>query len=403
MSLHICMINDEQFPYKAADTINVVRTASSLGEAGARVELLVPWMYKDGLPRDELCAYYGVPPTFELVRLPSPAPITRVLRPEKLTHALLAPWVALALGCDLIYSRNLAPLFFAQLVGKPWVFETYRRFAEETPWLPNLTRNLPLQHALAAVTHSELSAQSLRLMGFSREAILTVYSGYLPQEVSPRLEKKAARELCGLDVQRPVVLHLGNVDPYIRIDLLLHMAKRIPEITFLFVGGYEKQQAYWKKVVQRMSLDNVIFVANRPPAEVRQYVYAADVLAVVPRNADLVTQGSGFSLSLYKVLPGLPMKIMLYAATGIPIFAPDLPYLREILQDGDNAVLFPVNSADQAATRLRGLVEDGALAGRVSRTALHDKRFNTWSERGKRILDFLQHRMSNRQTGVSKS
>ncbi len=400
MGLRICMINDEQFPYKAADTINVVRTASSLGEAGARVELLVPWMYKGGLPRDELCAYYGVPPTFELVRLPSPAPITRILRPEKMTHALLAPWVALARGCDLIYSRNLAPLVFAELMGKPWVFETYRRFVEETPWLPNLTRLLPLDHALAAVTHSELSARSLREMGYKREAILTVYSGYLPQEVSPRLEKKAAREMCGLDIQRPVVLHLGNIDPYIRIDLLLHMALRLPQYSFLFVGGYDRQQAYWRKVVREMGLDNVIFVANRPPAEVRQYVYAADVLSVVPRNADLVTQGSGFSLSLYKVLPGLPMKIMLYAATGIPIFAPNLPYLREILQDGDNAVLYPIDSADQAASRLRGLIEDDALSGRVSKTALHDRRFNTWSERGRRILDFLQDRMSERQKGV---
>lgn len=401
MSLRICMINDEQFPYKAADTINVVRTASSLGEAGARVELLVPWMYKNGLGRDDLCAYYGVAPTFELVRLPSPAPLTRILRPEKLTHALLAPWVALARGCDLIYSRNLAPLFFAELAGKPWVFETYRRFVEETPWLPRLTRHLPLGNALAAVTHSELSARSLREMGFKREAVLTVYSGYLAQEISPRLDRKTARELCGLDPDRPVVLHLGNIDPYIRIDLLLQMAKRISGVSFLFVGGYDRQQAYWKKVVADMNLDNIIFVANRPPAEVRQYVYAADVLAVVPRNADLVKQGSGFSLSLYKVLPGLPMKIMLYAASGIPIFAPDLPYLREILNDGDNSVLYPVNSADRASARLRQLLDDGALADRVSTRAMQDGRFNTWSERGRRILEFLNRRMSARRTGAS--
>ena len=32
---------------------------------------------------------------------------------------------------------------------------------------------------------------------------------------------------------------------------------------------------------------NTVFIENQPPAKVRQFLYTADVLAVVPRNADL--------------------------------------------------------------------------------------------------------------------
>ncbi len=396
MNIRICMINDEHYPHKSADTINVVRTASALGAAGAEVDLVVPWMYKGGLPRDELSAHYGVPPSFNLIRVPSVAPITRALRPEKLTHGLLAPWLSLIKRADVVYSRNVLPLMFAQLAGKPWVFETYRRFAEESSWLPPLTRRLALNRALGVIAHSERSANSLETLGFERAAILVAYSGYLETEVEPRLDRAAARAQCGLDINGPVVLHLGNIDPYVRIDQLFDIAERLPDVTFLFVGGYESQHAYWRERAGSRHLDNIRFVLNQPPANVRQYLYVADVLAVVPRNADLVSSGSGLSLSLYNVLPGIPMKIMLYAATGIPIFSPDLPYLREVLKHDENSVLYPIDDPEQATSRLRELLDDAQLRARLSAAGMNDDRFRTWADRGRVILEFLKQRLASR-------
>lgn len=398
--MRISMINDEHFPHRGADTINVVRTASGLGEAGAEVDLVVPRLWGENLDLEALCDHYGVPATFRLVHVPTPLPTSRRLRLEKLTHSALAPWLAVLRRADVIYSRNFLPLAFAQRIGRPWVYETYRRFAEETPWLPKLTRRLPLDDALAAVVHSEGSGENLVRLGFPREAVFTAYSGYLEREVLPRLDKAEARRVCGLeDVEGPVVLLLGNVDPFIRLDWLLRIAQRLPQVTFLFVGGYPAQHAHWKGVFAEMGLENVRMVLHQPPGKVRQYLYTADVLTVVPRNADLETERrEGVILSsLYSVLPGLPMKLFLYKATGLPIFAPNMPYLHEILTHEHDAMLAPLHDDEAATAMLARLLDDEALQARLGEASRTDPKLNTWSERGARILRFLEGRLQARR------
>jgi glycosyltransferase involved in cell wall biosynthesis len=395
--MKICMINDEHYPFKSADTINVVRTASGLGAAGAQVDLLVPRLWGENLDRDALCRYYGVAPSFRLIRIPTPFPTSRTVRIEKLTHGLAAPWLSLMRGADVVYSRNFIPLLLAHGIGKPWVFETYRRFVEETPWLPRVSRYLPLDRALGAVVHSEMSARNLAELGFPRDGILTAYSGYLDEEVRPRLSKAAALRACGLDIDGPVVLHLGNVDPYIRLDWLLAPAARMPDVTFLFVGGYPAQQAHWIDRCAQMGVHNARFIPNQPPAEVRKYLYTADLLAVVPRNADYgPPPGSVLFPSLYSVLPGIPMKIFVYKASGIPIISPDLPYVREVLRHGENAFLAPRDSVDGVAGVLRQALDDRAGAKRVADRALNESSLHTWAERGRVVGDFIADRLAGR-------
>jgi glycosyltransferase involved in cell wall biosynthesis len=396
LALSICIFNDDHYPGKGANTISVMRTASAMAEAGARVDLVIPRLLRGHLSPAELCENYGVKHNFNLVRVPSTAPVLRAARPEKLSHGLIAPWLPVFFRADVIYSRNLLPLMYAQLWGKPWVYETYRRFAEESPELPHITRRLPLDSALVAVAHSNQCADNLHAIGFRREAILTAYNGYHPDEVSPPLDKREARTRCGLDKDRPVVLHLGNMDPWIRLDVLLDMAVRIPEAVFLFVGGEPEQQGHWHGQAADRGLSNIRLVAKQPPARVREYLYAADVNAVVPRHADLKQPNKGFSITLYKILPGLPMKLMTYFPTGVPIFAPDYSYLHEVLRNGENAVLYDPRSIDAAAGQLRELIEDRKMAGAIGSNLLASRQFTTWTGRGELIYRFIRERLEGR-------
>ena len=152
MSIRISVINDEHFPSKGADTVNVMRTAAALGEAGADVNLVIPKLWENNMGFEELCDYYGVEPAFKLTRIPTIAPPSRTVRFEKLTHSMAAPLLSLIRSADVVYSRNVIPLLLAHLAGKPWVFETYRRFYEETPWLAHVTRFLPLKKACFRLT-----------------------------------------------------------------------------------------------------------------------------------------------------------------------------------------------------------------------------------------------------------
>lgn len=399
-SLRICVINDEHYPFKGADTINVIRTAAAMGSAGARVDLVIPKLRNKDQRIETLCEHYGTKPTFNLFLVPTLAPASRKLRIEKLTHNALAPWLSILNRSDVVYSRNIAPAIFAQLAGRPWVLETYRRFADEMPMLPRLTRKLPLGGALGAIAHSQMCAESMKKLGFREEAILVAHSGYNKGEVLPRMTKEEALAQCNLKIDGPVVLHLGSIEPYVRLDWLFEAGVQLPEVTFLLVGGYRHQQEHWRRECARIGLDRVVFVEDQPPAQLRKYLYAADLLAVVPRNADLETGrsrslGSAFT-NLSKVLPGIPMKIFLYRASGIPIFSPDLPYVREILRDRENAFLAPLKDREKVTSTLREAVDNKELGRRLAKNILEDERFTTWEERGARILKFLERRLAAR-------
>jgi glycosyltransferase involved in cell wall biosynthesis len=66
---------------------------------------------------------------------------------------------------------------------------------------------------------------------------------------------------------------------------------------------------------------------------------------------------------------GLPKVLLEAAACGLPIVATDTPGCREIVRDGDNGVLVPVQDAQALAVALRSLIDDGMLRAKMGRRA----------------------------------
>ena len=80
MSITIGVISDEFFPHTGADTEVIVNTAAAMQNAGATVKLIIPWLWWMNRSAEEICAYYGVAPDFEIIRLPSWPPAERTFR-----------------------------------------------------------------------------------------------------------------------------------------------------------------------------------------------------------------------------------------------------------------------------------------------------------------------------------
>ena len=70
-----------------------------------------------------------------------------------------------------------------------------------------------------------------------------------------------------------------------------------------------------------------------------------------------------------------PLKLFDYMAAGAPIVASDLPTVREVLTDGDNALLVPPGRpVDALAAAIRRLLVNPGLADRLRRTAFEQVR-----------------------------
>jgi glycosyltransferase involved in cell wall biosynthesis len=72
-------------------------------------------------------------------------------------------------------------------------------------------------------------------------------------------------------------------------------------------------------------------------------------------------------------------------ASGRPIVASDLPAFREILRDGENALLVEAGNPQALVAGITRIKNDPALGARLARQAAEDVRDYTWARRAERL------------------
>ena len=90
-------------------------------------------------------------------------------------------------------------------------------------------------------------------------------------------------------------------------------------------------------------------------------------------------------------------------AAGRPIVASDVPVVREVLCDGDNALLVPAEEPKAWASAVQRLHDDPKLCRHLGRHAAADARRYTWKVRGQQILEFAQAVTANDECRLSGS
>jgi glycosyltransferase involved in cell wall biosynthesis len=390
--MRIAVVSDEHFPHSGADTEVIVNTAAALGAEGADVTLVVPWLWRRRR-LEEIIDFYGVRPTFRLGVVPGwPAP-ARAFRAEKLFHGLLGDLHPAVRTAHVVHSRDVLPLAVAQMAGLPWSFETYRRHTAEKPWLAPWSRKVGLERAVGAVAHNEASRLDLMALGFPEEAVVTARPGAAPYRFEPVGSREEARKRLGLPLDEKIVVYAGNIHVSKGMEQLLALAGMVPEVTFLVVGGSPEDVAALEAERDRQGGRNIGFAGHRRPSEVPLYLAAADVL-FAPFLQSNVHKGFLAEKLAPHVLPGTPLKLYSYLAAGRPIVAADQPTNRELLRPGTNALLFPPDSLDVAASAVRRLLSDTALAERLAENGRELARTFTWQVRAKTMLEFFERRLS---------
>ncbi|MEM1041068.1 MAG: glycosyltransferase [Bacteroidota bacterium] len=377
--MRIAYSTDQFLPRTATDADQLMATVSSLGSAGARVDLLMPDYAQQPAPTAaDLAAFYEVGPTFAVTALREGLPTFRGL--EKLIHSLVVAHHDAAAAAEVLYTRNLPTVLAALWFGRtPVVYETYR------PWPDQHPRRTPLfrwifghPRFLGAVLHSRLAADSYRRIGARDEQLLVAHNGYEPARLEPVLSQQDARARLGLPVGEPVVTYAGHVSPEKGLGLVLDLAVHLPEAQFVLVGS--KGDGPVERRAAGMA--NVTVVPWQPFSATVPYLYAADVLLVPPTRGPLESVGNTV----------LPMKTFLYRAAGRAIFGPATPDLTEVLVDGVSARLVPPDDIGAAADALSALLADEALRARLTEAARGGAQ--TWDDRAVRILKYLERRLA---------
>jgi glycosyltransferase involved in cell wall biosynthesis len=224
---------------------------------------------------------------------------------------------------------------------------------------------LPLTTACAEILHQQFNVPA--------ERIAVVPDGTLAPAATLPPRDPASRQ----------VVYAGQLYRWKGIDTLLEAFARLPGTNLTIVGGRgdagDPDLAACRERVAELGIAERVDLAGYVPhASVRARIAEAAV-AVVPLPDNLMAR---YFTS--------PLKVFDYMAAGVPIVASDLPSIREVLTDGDNALLVPPDDPDALASAIRRLLVNPGLADRLRRTAFERVAGYTWDARAARIIEALE-------------
>jgi len=385
--VRLLYLADIRFPLERANGIQTFETCRALAARGHEVTLLV--RPDTSVPARDPWFFYGAErvPGFTIDRIASV--------PESMRRAC---YVTTALGriiarrADVVFTRDLGLASLA--LGLPrsrrpaLVYEAHGYAPAVSQELPRLlgTSARPSPRKLARLARRE------RRVWRRAEGYVTLTSAHRSELVARFGPRDAAVVPDGTRLPRirrfepppagpPMVGYAGHLYPWKGVDVLIEALARRPDLRGLVVGGHpgERDLARLEALAHARGIaDRVEFTGWRPPQDVAASLARCHALALPNVRSTISERYTS------------PLKLFDYLAAGRPIVASDLPAIREVLTDQVNGLLVEPGRADVLADALGRVLDDGALAERLSRKAFDDADRYSWDARAGRLEPVLQ-------------
>jgi glycosyltransferase involved in cell wall biosynthesis len=389
--VRILYFADIRFPLERANGIQTMETCWALAERGHEVRLVV--RPDTHTPARDPFEYYGLPPHERLVV--ERAPVSGPAPARRLGYmAFAAGRAAGRARTDVIFTRDLgvASLLLRMPKGlrAPLVYESHGYAPDVAAAMPELvaTARAPAARKLRRlaarearvwrdadgyVTITSSLADELKTRFGARQHLAVVPDGV-------RLGADALEDTLDRTPQR-VVGYAGHLYPWKGVELLLEAIAQVPDAHAAIVGGHEAEPdlARLRGLADRLGIRaRVTFTGHVDPPRVAEALRRAAVLALPNPASAIATRFTS------------PLKLFEYMAANRPIVASDLPSIREVLRDGENALLVPPGDAGALASALTRLLDDRALATTLARNARADVAEYSWARRAERLETLLQ-------------
>lgn len=383
---------DVRFPLERANGVQIVKTAAALARAGARTTLVV--RRSDPRPTSAVLDLYGLAPEPLLdvrrLRVGHRRGWFTLPRAVFLLRAALACAAALRRGA-WVFTRDLqlAELLLRVGLRRRVAYEAHaveelmyreRGALYGTGERPDAAKAARL-HAREGRVWRGAAAFVCTTAGI-RDTFAEVYGPRAHVAVVPNgCDVPEARAFPGLPDEAPLpVLYAGQLYPWKGVDALLEAVARAPEVRLTILGGLpgERDLERVRALVQRLGLlARVELAGTLPQARVAEALRRAAVVAV-PFLRSAMTERHTSPLKAFEAL-----------AAGRAIVASDLPSTREVLADGQTALLVPPGDVDALAAALRRLAADRALREGLARRAWDDAPRFSWDARARALLALL--------------
>lgn len=379
--MRIAAITNSRIPSLTANSIQAMQVAQALMELGHEVRMFAPRETDRPVPAT-LLEHYG------LQRVPQLEQLTSRPRLKRFDFILLAQYAASRCRPGLIYTWLPQSAVLGLWAGFPVVLEMHadvsgrmgswwlRRFWESRGRKLMTVTTRTLLHALERSTARKFpEAQALIA---PNGVDLESYSD-LP---GPEEARRRLNLLPGLTAG-----FTGHIYPGRGAELLFELARQLPLLNFLWVGGTPDLVETWRGRLQEAGITNVTMTGFLEHRQIPLYQAAADILLMPYSRSIEASSGQDIGEVIN------PMKMFEYMAAGRAIISADLPSIREVLS-GDTAVLCEPGNVDTWKDAIQALLLDEPRRLDLGRKARRLVQEFTWRAREQKILSsggFLFH------------
>lgn len=375
---------DTRFPIERANGAQTMATCCAVAARGHHVTLVVR---PDSSPvaRDPF-AFYGETPTPNLRVTAVPA--SGGPRARRVRFLLSALALARADRNAVVYTRDLglaALLLQVPVLRRPKVvYESHGVASVVAEEMPGLLGQTDLRVSPRKLKRLDRRERRVWTHAGAIVAITRALAADLEQRYGPRpgvfVVPDGARARPGLTPPRPeqppTAGYAGHLYPWKGVDVLVRALALAPSIRGLIVGGHpqETDRDRVVRLVRALGLESrVDFAGLVPPGDVARALGPATML-VLPNTATAIS-------ARYTS----PLKLFEYLMLGRAIVASDSPAIREVLTDGETALLVPPGEPQALADALTRLSRDGALAARLATAATALSASYSWEARAARL------------------
>ncbi|WKZ36532.1 MAG: glycosyltransferase [Anaerolineales bacterium] len=378
--MKIALITNSRIPSLTANSIQAMKVAQALMQLDHDVKMFAP-AEVDPASKETLLSHYGLRFVPDLKLLPS---ISGLKRFDFIVHAQRA---AKNFGADLIYTWLPQSAVLALWSGYPVVLEMHadnsgtlgawwmRQF-----WKANGRRSTRQVMIVTTSALRKALERSTRLP-FKDEAVLIAPNGVELEKYENLPNPSEARRQ--LDLPEGVTVGFtGHIYPGRGADLLFELAKQMPNVNFLWVGGTPELVAHWRGKLLEAKMTNVTMTGFLQHERIPLYQAAADVLLMPYSRSIEASSGQDIAGVIN------PMKMFEYMAAGRAIVSADLPSIREVLNDG-NALFVETGNFEKWKAAIGSLLKNESRRQALGKQAQADVSQLTWVKREERIMELL--------------
>jgi glycosyltransferase involved in cell wall biosynthesis len=375
--MKIAVITNSRIPSLTANSMQAMKVCDALAQLGHDLRLFAPAETRPASWED-LARQYGLRHAFRMEWLSS----RRLLK--RFDFVWYAQSAAQKLKADLIYTWLPQSAVLGLRGGYPVLLEMHADVAGRLGpwWLRQFWKRRGRKRLLVTTRALRKALERSTHLAFPDEAVqvapngvdLDRYAG-LPSPVEARRQLNLR---AGWTAGFTGHFYAGR-----GTDLLFELARALPAVNFLWVGGTPEAVDEWRAKLNAARATHVTLTGFIENSRLPVYQAACDVL-LMPYGRS-VSASSGQDIA--EVIN--PMKMFEYMAAGRAIVTADLPVIREVLDESRAVFCAP---EDMAAwkTAIEDLLEDEQRRVRLASNARREVEKYSWLARAQRALDGLE-------------